>query len=239
MENERTCCQCKKTLHVTDFATTKSRYCKPCWSDYCRARHERLAQDPDYRAHQAAKMRAWRAAHPGHKPISGERAAYVERVKAGPTKFCATCGETKPRSEFGRLKAGWRSRCNSCHARIAAERYAKLKNDPEWRAMNAAKTREWVGRNPDRSKALKRLYATGWTAEAFDKEWEKQDGKCAICRIEMKRVGRGANGVQADHDHQSKKPRALVCHHCNTGMGAFGDSPERLEAAAAYIRSFR
>jgi hypothetical protein len=111
-----------------------------------------------------------------------------------------------------------------------------MKGDPEYRAHNAARAREWHAKNPERSRALKRKDATGWTQEMFNAAWEKQCGCCAICRRKLEKSGKQTH---ADHDHETKKPRAILCHGCNTGIGNLGDSPERLEAAAAYIRSFR
>lgn len=69
-------------------------------------------------------------------------------------------------------------------------------------------------------------------------EWvsilNEQKGKCAICGTsEFK--GRGGR-PHVDHDHATGKVRALLCHHCNTGLGAFGDSIELLLEAAAYLR---
>src|ERR1700760_2215058 len=105
-EGVRTCSTCKKTLPIGDFATRKSPFCRPCWSDYCRERRRRLSEDPAYRAAQAAKMRAWRAAHPNHvrKPSTATRHAPI--VPTPNEKDCAHCGKRKPRTDFARLKNG-------------------------------------------------------------------------------------------------------------------------------------
>jgi hypothetical protein len=41
--------------------------------------------------------------------------------------------------------------------------------------------------------------------------------------------------LHVDHCHQTGHVRALLCTGCNSGLGAFRDSPERLREAAAYI----
>ena len=71
---------------------------------------------------------------------------------------------------------------------------------------------------------------------------EQQGGVCAIC-------GRSDSGSKrgwhVDHDHEASERagrivvRAILCHHCNTGLGLFGDSPARLRAAAVYIEQHR
>lgn len=42
-----------------------------------------------------------------------------------------------------------------------------------------------------------------------------------------------------DHCHKTGQVRGLLCTNCNTAIGLMKDSPERLEAAASYIRNSR
>jgi hypothetical protein len=71
-----------------------------------------------------------------------------------------------------------------------------------------------------------------------------QNGRCFICGTNEPG---GKHGIRfhIDHDHSccpkgkscKKCRRALLCANCNVGLGAFGDDPDRLVAAASYLLS--
>ena len=65
----------------------------------------------------------------------------------------------------------------------------------------------------------------GITRDQYDVYMEDP---CAIC---------GAEDTVLDHCHTTGKIRGALCHACNMGLGLYKDVPERLEAAAAYLRS--
>ena len=91
--------------------------------------------------------------------------------------------------------------------------------------------REIVKANNDRSKReyhYRKHY--GLSIAEVEAIRERQSGLCAICRI------RPAKDV--DHDHRTKRPRGLLCHGCNLGLGYLHDSPERLVAALEYLNAF-
>lgn len=68
---------------------------------------------------------------------------------------------------------------------------------------------------------------------------EKQGGLCAICGRPERRVLNGkVKRLSIDHDHKTDTVRALLCGDCNTVLGLTDDNPERLEAAAAYLRQW-
>jgi hypothetical protein len=67
-----------------------------------------------------------------------------------------------------------------------------------------------------------------------------QDNKCIICGDPSPTGGKLAmSRLHIDHDHVTKKVRALLCNHCNRGVGCFRDDPALLRAAAAYIDRHR
>lgn len=81
----------------------------------------------------------------------------------------------------------------------------------------------------ERNRARRRR---GWSEERVTEFLALQDGRCAICRTAF--VGE----PRADHDHITGKPRGLLCHKCNAGLGMLGDSLLAVESAAAYLRRF-
>lgn len=65
-----------------------------------------------------------------------------------------------------------------------------------------------------------------------------QGGVCLLCGdIETRK---GPNGqvmpLSVDHDHKTGKVRGLLCSNCNHGIGNFGDDPELIEQAIAYLK---
>ena len=49
-----------------------------------------------------------------------------------------------------------------------------------------------------------------------------QGGRCAICGVLEEDAPRRI--LVLDHDHAGGQPRALLCHHCNCGIGMFSTS---------------
>jgi hypothetical protein len=65
--------------------------------------------------------------------------------------------------------------------------------------------------------------------------FKEQQGKCKICETtDTGRYGR----FHVDHNHKTKEVRALLCHHCNTALGLFKDSPKNLKKALSYLKEF-
>lgn len=131
-------------------------------------------------------------------------------------KTCKTCGETKPVGDFFKNPTGVhgvRGTCKVC--RTSNKKNIKRQN-------------------------IKNKY--GITLDDFIAMYEQQDGRCAICDKEVEvyttrdKVNEAAN---IDHCHVTGQVRAILCNHCNTGLGKFLDSPELLLKAAAYLTKYQ
>jgi hypothetical protein len=133
-------------------------------------------------------------------------------------------------------KAAWRKEYNS-RPEIKARKAAYDREKKE-------KFRAWKKANPDKVKRhqkAKQLQGTGWTPEAVWEAEKQQEGKCAICNEvpPPRKPEGGRGGLCADHEHCiPPKPRELLCHSCNYGLGVFKDSPELLIKAAEYLRKW-
>lgn len=94
----------------------------------------------------------------------------------------------------------------------------------------------WNKANPDKvalSEHKTKLKALcGITPELRQAAWNSQGGLCAICTTPLRR---GTGGAATDHNHKTRKFRALLCSPCNASLGLMQESPDRLRAAAAYL----
>lgn len=144
-------------------------------------------------------------------------------------KKCKRCEKSKPVSEFGRhpsTRDKLRTACKACNSlSSAAWNRAHPEKVKAWQESNAEKVRRI-----QRNSAYQRKY--GITLERYEAMLAEQGGVCAICRSDTLVKWHFA----VDHCHTTGRVRALLCQHCNAGLGNFKDSPEIMEAAATYVR---
>jgi len=86
--------------------------------------------------------------------------------------------------------------------------------------------------NAQQRERRRTLRTYGLTLDDFDRMLSEQGGRCAICSTDEP----GTRGWCVDHDHDSGAVRALLCQPCNIGIGLLAHDPERLIAAAGYLR---
>lgn len=101
------------------------------------------------------------------------------------------------------------------------------------------KVRENIRKNPEKYKERSRAYNSanklairlkkyGLSETDYYEILQRQGGLCAICR-------RKTETLHIDHDHRTGRIRGLLCFHCNSGIGKFGDSIDTLESAIRYL----
>lgn len=74
----------------------------------------------------------------------------------------------------------------------------------------------------------------------YDALFAEQEGKCAICEKEwqpLTKAGTKARRMHRDHDHNTLKPRGLLCQNCNRHLKDSFDAPWYL-AAYNYLRRY-
>ena len=113
--------------------------------------------------------------------------------------------------------------CKPC--RVAQER-SRYERDRD--AINARRRANPKIRERRRWYQLEQKY--GLTQPQYEEMEQRQGGRCAIC-------GCAPTRLRVDHDHATGRVRALLCDHCNIGLGNFKDDPERCLAAARYLES--
>jgi hypothetical protein len=116
---------------------------------------------------------------------------------------------------------------------ISAERFRAQRRVRDKRA--AAERREGKRRDGGREKRRRTHYWTkyGVTVEEFERRRDAQ-GMCPICEKSFEE-----RKAVLDHCHESGILRAVLCDHCNRSLGGFGDDPDLLARAEAYLRYYR
>ena len=131
-------------------------------------------------------------------------------------KQCSKCNNVKPHSEFAKTKdkaSGLVSHCKACVR---------------------AKSKELWDKGLVRDGVYQRKY--GISLGQYQSMFQAQNGACCICGTSNPK-GHGSKNSRfsVDHCHRTGKVRGLLCHHCNIGIGAFGDDPAKLNKAIEYL----
>ena len=88
--------------------------------------------------------------------------------------------------------------------------------------------RDYSRKNQRRTR-LARVY--GMSENDYENLFDVQNGKCAICEIDIPRL-------VIDHNHVTGVVRGLLCDPCNRGIGLLKDNPDVVQKAADYLRKF-
>ena len=82
-----------------------------------------------------------------------------------------------------------------------------------------------------RNKLYQKKNKYGITEEEYNKLFEEQNNKCAICDTPFEEI----KGF-VDHDHLTKKVRGILCTRCNTLLGMARDNVNILQNAISYLQ---
>jgi hypothetical protein len=124
--------------------------------------------------------------------------------------------------------------CGVCGAAAKVKYCSTLCRGKAWRLAHADARKEQDARyvalhHGQRAVSSKRWYF-GKYGLAIEEVEAMKEGGCAIC-------GTKTIDLHVDHDHATGKVRGILCRECNIGLGKFGDSPELMLEAIAYLRT--
>jgi Recombination endonuclease VII len=157
--------------------------------------------------------------------------AYMETMTIT-AKQCTRCKIPKSSDDFydrPKNKDGKDYWCKSCAHEYGKERYKrKIEDDPEW---STRRYKKYNGPDTKQKRSLERLrYVYGLSKKDIEFILELQGGKCPICNTSI------FDGFRVvDHDHSTGKMRGIIHVQCNSGLGFFEDSVEKLRRAADYL----
>jgi hypothetical protein len=95
------------------------------------------------------------------------------------------------------------------------------------------KQRKFNKENPIKRKNSMLKYQYGITLIDYNKMFEQQKGKCAICKRHQNNLTRT---LSVDHNHKTNEVRALLCITCNTDVSVVEN---RLKEMLKYLNKYR
>jgi hypothetical protein len=146
------------------------------------------------------------------------------------SKTCPKCGEDKLKKDcwYTYPDGHWAPYCTPCNrTRMHREHKERVIQNPE------------TARRNQRSYSLRRRH--GISIEQYDEMLEKEDAKCAICRLVDVKPKNGkqhllyGHNLTVDHNHKTGVIRGLLCWKCNIALGHFNDDLALLRMAVKYM----
>lgn len=157
-------------------------------------------------------------------------------------KKCRHCNQSKEFNNFykdKRLKLGIGSWCKDCTKKYNMN---WVKNNPAKSKRNKEKAsiykKEWIKNNKNKIISYNLKYDYGITLNDYEVIFSRQNGLCEICKKPETQIDKRTGNIfrlAIDHNHKTGKIRALLCGHCNTGLGKFKDSSLLLIEASNYL----
>jgi hypothetical protein len=142
------------------------------------------------------------------------------------SKICSKCKKDKPIDGFSTDKGKLKSQCKICVSEY--NKSYKAKNIERVRYKWRLASRKYHNYDNRRNKTLRKY---GLTEIDYNRMYDEQEGKCAICESSLTLV--------VDHCHETLKVRNLLCNRCNRGIGTFKDNVELIKKALEYLLRHR
>ena len=87
--------------------------------------------------------------------------------------------------------------------------------------------------NKDKQKNVNLKKNHGITLDEYNAMFDRQSGKCAICKDDF--PDRHGKSIHVDHDHATGAIRGLLCRQCNLMLGHARDNKAVLAGAIDYL----
>lgn len=169
-----------------------------------------------------------------------ERIRVTAGTQTAPSmRRCNGCGLEKMLSQFNKNRAeptGYQWRCRTCQNDYSRAYHAEHRETRNKQQRENAR-RVYASQTPGARWASDLKNRHGMTPAQWQLMRDEQSGLCYLC---LRPLPEGAKLIVIDHDHSCCPPRrscrlcrrGLACRYCNVGIGALGDSPERMRLAA-------
>jgi hypothetical protein len=147
-------------------------------------------------------------------------------------KDCPKCAQTLPLFSFYKdvsKKDGLTSYCKAC------SKDKRLKTYHDNAEVEKEKLTTYYNKNKDRAKHYRLSKVYGLDKEEYERMYDEQQGKCAICGTHHDELKRG---LFVDHCHSTEQVRGLLCQFCNTLLGMAQDNPSVLLNAVNYLKKY-
>lgn len=185
-----TCCDCFKLKEPSEFPISSNR-CHSCREVYKLAKQSTITSRAAYQARRRA----------------GLSATFTLNLEG--KKVCSTCGEDKPKTDFGvakGMKDGLQCQCKECRKTSRKAYNTSLKGHVQ-NMVAAARTRA-------KSKGREFNITTELVAEM----WDKQQGKCAVTGVNMVLEN------NTDYCQQSRHPKCPSIDRVDSSGGYTKDN---------------
>lgn len=135
------------------------------------------------------------------------------------TKVCSKCKQKKRISDFPQNKKytdGLYCWCKVC-TRKYRTKYARKwrKENPDKVEAAELRRRQQPGYK-EKNRKHKLKYTYDLTLEEYNKMFQEQQGRCAICGKHQTEL---RSNLHIDHCHKTGKVRKLLCNNCNSFVG--------------------